>query len=118
MKKFFIAFILVVSLSIPTAASGLSLSETSIEPPYTYYRGILVVGPEYMPMEMIPYTLLIGGVEYFIDVDNPNVLPLIWGLREGIYEVTAVAYLATEVGYFPDVTIECDVAHVIKFIFE
>ena len=118
MRKLLIMCVLAISLSIPTAAMGLSLSVLPVEAPYVPIRGVLVVGPEFMPMEQVPYTLLVDGMEYLIDVDNPNILPLIWGLKEGAYAVTALAYLVTEMGHYPDLSIECDVAHVSAFIFE
>jgi hypothetical protein len=118
MKNLLRTIIVVVMLAIPTHSFATACYEMPCDPVYVPYRAILVVGPEYTPMPSVPYTLLINGVEYIIDIDNPNVLPFIWGLREGAYELTALAYLAVESGHFPDILVEFDVAHVMQLIIE
>lgn len=126
MKKIVGTMILIAALMAPISAQALSINVAPPEragdvhelPLYSNYRAVLMVGPELMPSDAVPYTVLIDGIEYFIEIDNPNLLPLLWGLREGAYEITVLAYLSRETGHLSDSYVEVDAIHVVRIIFE
>lgn len=128
MKKTIILVLVLISLLFSGISIALSINapfpkdngglHLVVDTPYKVYDALLMVGPEYSPPGAVPYTLVIDEIEYLITVDNPNVLPLLWGLREGEYSVRIIGYLTKEDGHFPNPMAEFDVAHVEAFIFE
>ena len=128
MKKTIILVLVLISLLFSGISIALSINapfpkdtgdlHIAVDTPYKVYDAVLMVGPEYLPPGAVPYTLLIDETKYLITVDNPNVLPLLWGLREGEYSVLIIGYLSKESGHFPNPMAEFDVVHVEAFIFE
>jgi hypothetical protein len=118
--------VLIAALTIPAGAHALSINaplpDTTGDvhelPLYSNYRAVLLVGRELMPSDEVLYTMLVDGVEYFVEIDNPNLIPFLDGLREGAYEMTVMAYLSQEAGHLLDPYIEVDVIHVARIIFE